>query len=193
MGASGWSYFVPYQADIGAALRQLQEQEFADGAYGLREPYWRDMTFEDWLNPNPEDPSHYSETERAKIFIEYERWQNMPEPTTIEALQEWNGEEGCHSILDMVRVVDQAFEKISYRGMPHEEMWAEVQRRFGAVSPLSDDDLFDLFEDELPTREMVESCADELHDLRDRWEGLYIVVYKDGQPDEIYFAGFSGD
>jgi hypothetical protein len=29
--------------------------------------------------------------------------------------------------------------------------------------------------------------------LYDRWEGIYIIVYKDGQPDEIYFEGCSGD
>ena len=28
MGASGWSHFVPYQADIGAALRQVQQEVF---------------------------------------------------------------------------------------------------------------------------------------------------------------------
>ncbi|HYF63680.1 MAG TPA: hypothetical protein VD886_12750 [Herpetosiphonaceae bacterium] len=175
MGASGWSYFVPYQADIGAALRQLQERMFADGEYSLLPPDWRDLSFEEWLNPNPEDPSHYSEAERAEIFIEYQRWQTMPEPTTIEALQEWNSTEGCHSILDMAGVIDE----------PYGE--------FAKVSPLSDDDLFDLFEDELPTRELILAHEDELDEFRDRWEGLYIIVHKDGQPHEIFFAGFSGD
>jgi hypothetical protein len=175
MGASVWSYFVPYQADIGAALRHLQEQEFAAGDYHQIPPYWRGMTFEEWNTPNPDDPETYTEAELAERFIEYQRWQNMPDPTTIAALQEWNGEEGCHSILDMEGVFDQ----------PYGE--------FAKVSPLSDDDLFDLFEDELPTHEMVVAHADEFDEFRDRWEGLYIIVYKDGQPDEICFAGFSGD
>lgn len=33
MGASFWSYFVPYQADLGAALQALREKVFAEGDY----------------------------------------------------------------------------------------------------------------------------------------------------------------
>lgn len=31
MGASAWSYFVPYQKDISLALQQLKDQVFAEG------------------------------------------------------------------------------------------------------------------------------------------------------------------
>jgi hypothetical protein len=34
MGASGWSYFVPYQPDVGRALQSLREEIFRSGAYG---------------------------------------------------------------------------------------------------------------------------------------------------------------
>jgi len=33
MGAEFWSYFVPYQEDIGAALEALREQEFRAGRF----------------------------------------------------------------------------------------------------------------------------------------------------------------
>jgi len=33
VGASGWSYFVPYQADIEAALQNLRQEAFAQGNY----------------------------------------------------------------------------------------------------------------------------------------------------------------
>jgi hypothetical protein len=33
MGASGWRYVVPYQADLGAALDTLRRQVFADGDF----------------------------------------------------------------------------------------------------------------------------------------------------------------
>ena len=33
MGASGWDYFVPYEADISAALQRLREDVFARGDY----------------------------------------------------------------------------------------------------------------------------------------------------------------
>jgi hypothetical protein len=32
MGASGWEYYVPYQVDVTAALRDLQAQAFERGA-----------------------------------------------------------------------------------------------------------------------------------------------------------------
>ena len=33
MGASGWKYFVPYQADIGKAFMELRDEVFARGDY----------------------------------------------------------------------------------------------------------------------------------------------------------------
>jgi hypothetical protein len=33
MGATGWMYIVPYQTDIRQALRELQQQIFAEGRY----------------------------------------------------------------------------------------------------------------------------------------------------------------
>ncbi len=33
MGASGWSYFAPYQEDINAALQQFRRQVFESGKY----------------------------------------------------------------------------------------------------------------------------------------------------------------
>jgi hypothetical protein len=33
MGASSWSYFVPYQPDVNAALRQLRQSVFEQGDY----------------------------------------------------------------------------------------------------------------------------------------------------------------
>ena len=44
-----------------------------------------------------------------------------------------------------------------------------------------------------PTRAIVQQKADELMDLRERWQGTYVVVYQDGLPHEIYITGFSGD
>ena len=59
MGASGWEYVVPYQADMGEALSTLRRRVFAEGSYlsppelGLpapesaddlvTEPYWEFM------------------------------------------------------------------------------------------------------------------------------------------------------
>ena len=40
-------------------------------------------------------------------------------------------------------------------------------------------------------REMIEQGADS--EYLERGEGVYVVVYCDGRPDEIYFAGLSYD
>jgi len=34
---------------------------------------------------------------------------------------------------------------------------------------------------------------DQLDRLRDRYEGIYIILYSKGKPDEIWFYGYSGD
>jgi hypothetical protein len=63
---------------------------------------------------------------------------------------------------------------------------------YGAVTPLSEEDLLDLFGTTKPTREMVES-NDELFDALERGQGVYIVTYQDDKPSEIFFAGYSFD
>ena len=63
---------------------------------------------------------------------------------------------------------------------------------YGAVTPLSEDDLLNLFGTTKPTREMVES-NDELFDALERGQGVYIVTYQDDKPSEIFFAGYSFD
>src|SRR5437016_10769645 len=62
MGASGWSYFVPYEADISAALQRLREDVFARGDYATAEDTIAAMDWEaaakqnlEWAK-NPELP-----------------------------------------------------------------------------------------------------------------------------------------
>ena len=43
-----------------------------------------------------------------------------------------------------------------------------------------------------PTREMVEQNMDFLEDV-DRGHCVYIVMYKNGKPDEFFFAVYSFD
>lgn len=75
MGASGWEYLVPYQADLQAALDDLRRQVFVSGEYvspvtwGLTEP----------------------QSVEALAQQEY-YWQFM-------------GENGTHSIIDVLTVV----------------------------------------------------------------------------------------
>jgi len=87
--------------------------------------------------------------------------------------------EGTHSIIDIDEIAP----------MP----------RVGAAAPLSNEELERFFGTDKPTREMIEGKERDLGAFlqqamgRYRGQGTYIVVYKDSQPNEIYFTGYSGD
>ncbi|WIM96975.1 hypothetical protein ACTOB_000457 [Actinoplanes oblitus] len=75
MGASGWSYYVAYQPDLGRALDELRTRVFRDGDYWWAEPYELGKSASDF----PDRPR-----------TEQELWAS-------EAVQE----SGTHSILDV--------------------------------------------------------------------------------------------
>ncbi len=94
---------------------------------------------------------------------------------TIEEAIEAAGASGTRSILDMHRVAsDPAFPD------------------YGVATPLPEDFLLERFGTTRPTREMVEDCLDILEGV-DRGQGIYTVLYRDGQPTEILFGGLSYD
>lgn len=78
MGASEWSYLVPYQLDLNTALTELQAQVFDDGAY-----WWAGGEIGHSAREYPNRPTTLAEL-----------WND-------ERVQE----DGTHSILDMQRVV----------------------------------------------------------------------------------------
>ncbi len=80
--------------------------------------------------------------------------------------------DGTRSILDIERVSDEP--------------------DFSVAAPLSDDILQALYGTKQPTRQMLEEKMDFLEEL-ERGHCVYAVVYKDGRPDEIFFAGYSFD
>lgn len=109
-------------------------------------------------------------------FPEFPVTQQSPAPgaghDSIEEAMEDADADGTRSILDMMSVADAP--------------------DFGAVAPLPLEDLRNLFGTDKPTHEMIEE-SDELYDLLERGQGVYITVYKDDAPSEIFFAGYSYD
>src|SRR5919197_4342021 len=87
---------------------------------------------------------------------------------SIEEAIEDADADGTRSILDMEKVSDTP--------------------DYSAVAPLPEDELIELFGTNKPTHEMVEG-SDDLYEHLERGQGVYIVVYSDGQPSEIFFAG----
>src|SRR4051794_29749395 len=63
---------------------------------------------------------------------------------------------------------------------------------FSAACPLSDVTIQELYGTTRPTREQVEDDMAFLDDI-ERGEAVFSVLWKDGQPDEVMFAGYSCD
>ena len=81
-------------------------------------------------------------------------------------------ESGTRSILDLNKVADTS--------------------DYFTVIPIEDDVLQNLYGTTKPTRKMIEQNMDYFENVQ-RGQGIYIVLYKDGVPDEIFFAGYSFD
>ncbi len=93
-------------------------------------------------------------------------------PATIEEAFAAMEECGTASILDIAHVSDTA--------------------DFCAVAPLPDEELVELFGTTEPTRETIQHDMSFFEDI-ERGQGVYIIVYNDGQPSEIFFGGYSFD
>jgi hypothetical protein len=88
-----------------------------------------------------------------------------------EALEDADAD-GTRSILDITHIAPEA--------------------DFCAATPLSEAQLVELYGTSRPIRTAVEANMDFFEDL-ERGHAIYIVLYKDGAPDELLFAGYSFD
>jgi hypothetical protein len=167
MGAEPWSYFVPYEKDLNGALQKLREREFKAGRYN-----------KDYLLGNP-----------------------SAKPRTIDEVMELCDADGSRSILDMIEVVDAPHQRRSepdfdaaegVDAMISEALGGIDPDRLARVAPLAKEDLRDLYGTDTPTHDQVEKNQD-FYDWLNRGEGIYVIVYKDNKPAEIFFAGLSFD
>jgi hypothetical protein len=105
MGAHPYFYFVPYQADINAALQELRDREFTAGRY------------------NPVIP-----------FLEFPLESDAPEPgaehDSIEEALEASDADGTRSILDLDHISDDP-DFCAVSPLPPEEL----KRLFGSAQP----------------------------------------------------------
>jgi len=200
MGASGWNYFVPYEADISAALQRLREEVFArcDYAFGHGMPPEQFKKIMEGFRPHfksmielhlkrAEDTTlgeHFraAHREMANSFRKQlelsasDSPQIEQKPTTIEGVLNKQAENGTHSILDIVCI--------------------SPKPKFGAISPFPRSKIIEFFGSETPSHIEIEEAYEfgslEKHTNK-RWQGIYIIAYRNGSPHEIFFAGCSGD
>ncbi len=93
-------------------------------------------------------------------------------PAGIEEAQELADADGTRSILDIDRVGDEA--------------------DYGVVRRLTEKEVIAYFGTKEPTRDVVEANSDFFEDI-ERGQGVCFVVYQDGAPSELVFAGYSYD
>jgi hypothetical protein len=109
-------------------------------------------------------------------FLEFPINADSPAPgaqhTSIEEALEDSDADGTRSILDLDHLADEP--------------------EFCAVTLLDEERLMDLYGTTTPTRAMVEVNMDFFEDV-ERGQGVYIVLFKNGEPDEIFFGGYSFD
>jgi hypothetical protein len=109
-------------------------------------------------------------------FLDFPIDANSPSPgaqhaSIADAFEDADAD-GTRSILDLDRI--------------------DTEPDFGAVVPLDAAVLEDLYGTSQPSRAMVDENMDFFEDV-ERGQGIYLLVYKDGQPNEILFAGYSYD
>ena len=153
MGANPYWYFVPYEADFGAALQKLRAREFQAGRYNPVTPF---QAF-------PIDPS-------APIV--------GARHGSIEEVMEAADESGTRSILDIAQVASEPFDG--------------SQMPYFTAFPLAGADIEDLFGASHPTRELVETNT-RMWDRIERGSAICVVIFDGGNPNEIFFAGYSFD
>ena len=149
MGGEPWMYFVAYQQDIGLALQELRQREFAAGRYYPAVDFLSEKLPIDPCSPSPG-------AQHSSIW----------EARTAAA------ETGTQSILDMEFV--------------------SKKPAFFRVCAMDDEALEACFGTTRPTREIANDNWNFFEDI-DRGQGVYALIYNDGEPSEIMFAGYSLD
>jgi len=192
---------VAYETEVSAALQKLRQEVFARGEYVFGDGLPEDQIEASMTRARPEfeaqakellakadDPSQPEHlraafrefAENLKEMANYKAGaaarRTKRKPKTIDELLDVQAESGTHSILDIVGI--------------------SREPKFGHVRPFPREKLVEFFGSETPSRAAIEEAhdSDSLEDfVSERWEGVYIIAYRDGSPSEIFFGGCSGD
>jgi hypothetical protein len=142
-------------------------------------PYWYFVKYQEdvsqALNDLREQEFLAGRYNPAMTFIDFPLTENSPAPgpkhPSIKAALKASLDDGTRSILDIDRI--------------------STHPRSQAANPLHPDTLKALYGTTHPDHKMVEE-VEFLEDV-ERGHCVYLVIYKDGQPDELLFAGYSFD
>ncbi len=132
------------------------------------------MGAEPWSTFAKYDPNiqRALDAHRREVFAAGDYRYADENPSSIDEALEIADADGTASILDIQQISEEP--------------------DFCCASPLSPEELEQYFGSDRPTHEAVESSDDLWEDLQ-RGQARYAIVYADGEPDEIFFAGYSFD
>jgi hypothetical protein len=185
MGASTWVCFTPWTDDAEAALQRLRRETFAAGDYH-QGPDVSLRTLMDRMTDAQR--AQFEEKMRPmREFLGLQPWERSPwdespgeavpgggpPPRTVDEAVARAGDEGTHSILDITRTAD-FFAARAAAPLPD----IALRRNLGTMRP-----------DRARVEDRYAQVAGEL----DRWECVYLTVYRDGEPHELAFIGLTGD
>ena len=194
MGATGWSFVVPYQADMAQVLEDLKQREFERGDYEKPGVEWECLGEFGILEAE-------DEAECDEIIAQY----------GLQSLRRPLAEVGVDGFRDWLRALDEArtvktrddlevLQQFSSSGTSSIlDISAVVpERSWGGLFPLTPEEQKELFGTEQPSQRELEAWQQRIPRITDkrlygRGEGFYVVLYKDGLPEEIYIEGCSGD
>ncbi|WP_238013421.1 hypothetical protein KZZ52_23835 [Dactylosporangium sp. AC04546] len=176
MGASQWSWQVPYEPDIAAALERARQETYDQGQFYRQPPneQARSMTEEEFVAAD----IAYMRASMAEAFGD-----DVGEIDDAMARASW------HAAHVDVRDPDSLLES-----QPFSRTHSVIDMSPSSISPVPDDELQALFATLRPTPDAVEAAiADRSLTGYVRDHGRYVVTYTDGSPSTIVFVGHSGD
>lgn len=211
MGASGWTYFVPYQDDAEQALRELRNDVFAKRAYSLPGDILKSGRTEALEALGPSLPKLSKMLAMSKALNQ--AMKDMGADTADADRESQKMERFLRNVekVGAAKAAQEALgankpapasieEALELAGEMGTHSILDIERTslaagFGLATPLTRDELLQLFGTETPSAKDARRLekTGELCSLRERWEAAYFTVFDGGRPSAIVFCGNSGD
>jgi len=147
-------------------LLELQQQIFKKGEYGQTRHFSSEI-----LDKNPQLKAAV-ETLRK---LDEQRLKNFGPIRSIDDLREAFGEEGTHTIIDIAGINEKP--------------------DFGVAYPAPQEVMQEVYGTARPTHKDIEAKFGHISEALniERWQAIYLMVFENDIPKEIYFEGCSGD
>jgi hypothetical protein len=212
MGATGWTYFVPYEQDAERAIQGLRNDVFTRRAYSLPGDLLGGMSDEAIATAMPpmaklqkllnlskaldqamkdlgaDTKRAEKDTQGVEQFLRQAEKEGVP-----KAARKAVGGQRKKAPKSIEHAREIAGEAGTHSILDIEA--TSTARRFAHATQLAAEELIALFGTDKPTRDAAreKEKTGELFGLRDSWEAAYFTVFEGDLPSEIVFCGRSGD